>query len=388
MVIPQKQTLKTGTGKQPPAVLVLGAYGLAGEAITKGLIQFTDARIMVAGRNSEKLQQLVNTVGSARITSRLFDVFNQPALKKACDETDLVINAIGPVSISGLEIARAVSDSGTPLIDLAVEQIHYQRLQQIEPSVKNHHTIIIPAAGLAPGFATLLMKHAIEKLSEIETMEMFYVQGRIPDPDSGLGSIMGAVLDPLFGSMTYRKNRYVEEKFGENIREEKMPEPFGLTKMLGISTIDTLLLPPVLGCANFQTYFAVGVEPPPGLDLIIRTLKPHKYPLSFWMISKFAKYTMRQSYRKALKEGKTTGGYIKVRATNSGQCWEAIASYHDGGTATAYLPVILTKKILSGKIQKKGIVPVTDIIDLTRMQHELDAMNCAIPVQENIVPIE
>ena len=366
-------------------VLVLGAYGLAGRTVVQGLLKKSELRIIISGRNKEKLQQIRDHANSPeRLETAVFDALDTARLKSASAEAGLVINCVGPYSMSGFEIARTVLETSTHYIDFANEQIHYSRLKELAPFASRKNLMLLTACGWAPGFSTLLMKRAVEKVPSIHSLEMCYVQGRTPDDNSGMGSIMGAILEPGFGSVTLKNGELIQEKLGVDQKLVLMPEPFGETAMLGIPTIDTLLFADYPGLRDLRTYFAVGVQSPPGLFSLIGMLKAHKRKWAYRLLERIVSHIVRKSYADAVKKGFTPGGYIQITAKSRNMTLQNLIPFEDGGTATSYLPVLAARRLFQNKIQKTGLLTVLELFNLDTVLNECRHLGWPIQIEENI----
>ena len=367
-------------------VLILGGYGLAGRMVVKGLLEKSEASLLVNGRNAEKLNHIIDQTGKhSRITPAVFDAMDAARLKSACAEANLVINCIGPYSITGYDIAKTVLETSTHYIDFANEQIHYNRLAQLAQYAVRNNLILLTACGWAPGFSTLFMKRAIQKVPTAHSLEMYYVQGRTPDASSGMGSIMGAILEPGFGSVTLKNGSLIHEKLGADQKSVIMPQPFGETDMLGIPTIDTLLFSDSPGLQNMQTYFAVGVKTPPGIFSLIGMLKAHKRKWAYHILERIVSRIVRQSYKEAVRGGFTPGGYIQINVKNDCMTLRNRIPFEDGGKATSYLPVIAARRIMQNKVKKTGLLTVLDIFDPDMVINECADLGWLVNIEENVM---
>ncbi|MHC4493626.1 MAG: saccharopine dehydrogenase NADP-binding domain-containing protein, partial [Planctomycetota bacterium] len=176
-------------------VLVLGAYGLAGREIVAGLLAKTDLRVIASGRNTQKLEALTQRLAHPRLSTRPLDAYDAEALAKACGDADVVINAVGPYTQGGAEIARTVLEAKCPYVDFANEQTHYRRLESLDALARRREVLLLTGAGLVPGLSTLIVLHAAEQLPDAQEVDVCYAQGRAPDEESGLGSALGGVVE-------------------------------------------------------------------------------------------------------------------------------------------------------------------------------------------------
>tara|TARA_B100000614_G_scaffold260540_1_gene287680 strand:- start:623 stop:1054 length:432 start_codon:yes stop_codon:yes gene_type:complete len=119
---------------RPKDVLLLGAYGLAGEAILRALVG-TGVSVTAAGRNEHKLlaaiQGVKERVPGADVQSAVFDPQDANALRSELSETRVVINAVGPYLDHGEAIAKKAIETTTHYIDIASKQVHYRKVKEL-----------------------------------------------------------------------------------------------------------------------------------------------------------------------------------------------------------------------------------------------------------------
>jgi hypothetical protein len=335
---------------------------LAGSAIVRGLVEKTEWTVVAAGRNAERLQALADRLAAPRLQTHILDATNSKSLAEACASTELVINCVGPYARSGAQIAEDVVGAGSSYMDIANEQVHYRRLAELDVRARDKGVILVTAVGGAPGISTLLALHAAAQIEAVDTVETFWAQARGPDPDTGLGSLMSGVLDTGFAPQTLRDGVEVAVRIGTDRKTEPMPEPFGPTEMLGVLTVDSLILPQRLPLRNIQSYWHMG-EIPPGFFSLIRLLKPQRREWAYWVIRKVTDWVSRREYTHAINRGLDPGCVLKVAARNAEQVWEEVAWFSDGGVATSYLPVLTAKRFFEGQLKGLGLLTPVDLFE-------------------------
>ena len=351
-------------------VLILGAYGLAGREVVAGLLATTDLAVIATGRNPAKLGALASRLADPRLATRRLDAYDAGALAQACTDADLVINAVGPYAVGGAGIARTVLESDRPYVDFANEQSHYRRLESLAALARQKRLLLLTAAGEIPGLSTLVVLQAVERLPDVQEVDVFYAQGRAPDEESGIGSYLGGVLEVGF------LGRRVERRI------ERMPEPFGEVQMVAVPTIEALTVPKHTPLRALENWWALG-EIPPGTEALIRLLKPHERAWARRLFERLTRWAQRGEYRRALQKGLTSAGVIKVVARAPQGRWEAILHVADGGLATSYLPVLAARQLAEGKLDAVGLVTPIDVFEPTATFRELAALGWPLEVRES-----
>jgi hypothetical protein len=343
-------------------VLVLGAYGLAGREIVRGLIEKTELAVVASGRNEAKLAALASRLDASRLQTRVLDAYDPKALTQAVEEADLVINAVGPYAERGPQIAMRVMQAGRPYVDFANEQSHYRQIQALDATAREKGVPLVTGAGAIPGVSTLLAGLAAQRIPDLHSVEMFYAQGRMPEAEGGLASMLSAVLESGLGSVTLRDGKHVRLRLGDEQRKEALPDPFGSTPMVRFPTLDALVVPQKVPLRSLATYWAMG-EVPPGFFALLRLLKPHERTWAYKLVRRITEWSMKQDYERAVKKGLGPEGILKIVGRGTTQRWESLLSFPDGGIATAFLPVLTARRFFEAGLGKTGLLTVLDLFD-------------------------
>jgi short subunit dehydrogenase-like uncharacterized protein len=371
-------------------ILLLGAYGLAGSAILKALLERTPYVVLATGRNETRLRQLVEPLSRARIETQTLDVTEARALSRACADSDLVINATGPYAITGAETARVVINCGTPYLDFANEQIHYRRLQNLKNLAKARNVPMITAAGAIPGISSILAVHAAGQVQGARRIELVWAQGRMDFEEGGLASMLGGLLETGFAPRTVENGREVQVVLGSRRTFRNLPEPFGRTHLFGLPTIDALLLPKLLNLDTLDTWWALG-KIPPGTVPLMRLLAPHRRNWSLRLVKRMLSAVARSEFRHAVKAGRGPECLLLVTAAN-GAAWSGCLRFPGGGYATAILPVLLAQRVLEGPAPQAGLHTPLDLLTAPELFAALDELGIVLeestPATENEPDVE
>jgi hypothetical protein len=362
--------METTDVSRTATVLVLGAYGLAGHAITRMLLERTPFNVSAAGRKAAALAQLFS--GSAalgrraaelpdtRLRTVCLDARDTSALATACGAADVVINEVGPYARDGASIARTVIEAGKAYIDFANEQMHFHRLEALDGLAREQGVPLITAAGAIPGVSTMLALHAAARVPGVERLDLFWAQGRMPEAGSGLGSLMSGVLEAHHMPVAIEDGEETPIRLGARWHEESLPPPFGKTKMLGLPTIDAITIPRLVPLRHLQTWWMMG-DVPTGLLTLLRVLRPERRPWAYRLVEALVRKTAEREYAHALAHGLGPEGLLKVRATGPDSTWEGHILFRDGGVATAVLPVLCARAVLEGRAPRAGLLTPPDL---------------------------
>lgn len=345
-------------------ILVLGAYGLAGRAIVAQLLRTTPHHVILAGRRVDKLAAIAETCEAARVSVAVVDAVDKGALRRACAEADLVINAVGPYARFGADIARTVIETGRRYVDCANEQVHYRRLQDLDATARTKGVPLVTAAGVIPGASTLLAAHLLTQFPDATGVHTCWLQLRHAYEETGLGSTMGGILEAAQGSADWQDGKLQPVVMGKSMRTFETREPFGARPLMEVPTIDALVLPERYPLRDVQSWFYLG-DLPTWLLGLIRRLQPHRRPWAYKLIESVMRRINDAETRKAVAEGIGPEGLLWVAAHNRDCEQSAWIRYQDGAIATALLPVQIAQVLLSGGKDHTGLLTPLDLIDPT-----------------------
>ncbi|MCB9475271.1 MAG: saccharopine dehydrogenase NADP-binding domain-containing protein [Deltaproteobacteria bacterium] len=339
-------------------VLVLGAYGLAGRAIVQALAASGGLRVVASGRRAEKLDE--QFAGNTNVERLVLDATDKAELRKAVASADVVINAIGPFARTGADIARTVLECGRHYVDCANEQIHYERLREMDVTARNAGLLLATGAGLIPGISTVLAAHQLETHQGADGVDIVYSQLRHAYEDSGMGSIMGGVLDAVYRPCSIRGGRRTPVTLGSASRTENLPEPFGRRTVLEIPNIEILALEARGGLREIRVWIDLG-DYPKWLFGVIRALNPAKREWAYRLIDRIVEPLNRAEFQRAVKHGHGPDALVLVRTHAGGNSAQSIARFTDGATPTAVLPARIARDLAAGKVKRRGLATPIDL---------------------------
>lgn len=354
-------------------ILVLGAYGLVGAEIVKGLLEKTDTYVTALGRNPEKLNTLQSSNNSTRLKIEVMDAYNYGSIGYLYENHDCIINCVGPYALQDGKLAEIAITKGKPYIDFANEQVHYKKLSALHDSAKKKGVFLVTAAGLVPGFSTLLMRLASEQINGIDTYETYYIERRRNDPETGINSIMSGILETGFGNSILRDGKLEPFKMGSLHKHESIPGSKDSIYLFAVPGADTLMIQKILKVKNITSWFSID-EPPPGYLFLIRLLKPHKNKRIFEVMKKMVIYLSKKEHINALLKGTSTGCILKVIGYNNHEKIEYQFTTEDSGKGTAYFPIIIAKLWNENKFPYTGVVDPSVFFDPNIIFREMDRL--------------
>lgn len=344
------------------AVLVLGAYGLAGRAIVERLLRKTSFQVIGGGRDAAKLKAVYAGTEESRLQIRVLDALDASALGAVAGEADLVINAVGPFSRNGAAIARTVLECGRAYVDCANEQRHYRNLEGLHGVAREKGVPLVTAAGAIPGCSTLLAALLLKRFPEADDVACYWAQFRHAYPDSGLASMMGGILEALENPIAMQAGKPVPVVLGKSVKTMELPEPFGRQRLLEVPLIDALTVSAYHPVREFHTWFYMGDLPLWLLD-IVRVLQPQRRPWAYRVVESIMRRINTKDTQKAIESGVGPESLLLAEAWREGKRITGKIVFVDGAVATACLPVYLAEQYLSGKVTQTGLLTPLDLVE-------------------------
>jgi saccharopine dehydrogenase-like NADP-dependent oxidoreductase len=100
-----------------PRVVVVGGAGVFGSRLARGLVQTTDADVVIAGRNLSRAQATARDTGATGAV--MLDRSRGTAADVAALGARIVVDAAGPFQGADLSFARACIAAGVDYLDLS-----------------------------------------------------------------------------------------------------------------------------------------------------------------------------------------------------------------------------------------------------------------------------
>jgi saccharopine dehydrogenase-like NADP-dependent oxidoreductase len=171
-----------------PTILVLGGTGRAGSVAARLLLEHTEARIVIGGRDHGKVAafaaELARDFPDGRMDAVAVDATDESSLRAALEGARLLFDC-GPTALFTGRIPLACIAAGVDCLD-----IHPSRslavLQPLAREVARAGRCFVTQAGLHPGLPATIMRHAASLLTRCDSVAagMLLNIGEVPGPDS------------------------------------------------------------------------------------------------------------------------------------------------------------------------------------------------------------
>ena len=357
----------------PKPILVLGAYGEAGEAVVHRLVA-EGLPIVASGRRPTALERLASSCPS--IETLQLDVQDSEALASATRAAGLVVNCVGPYIGTGLEIARVAVSQGCSVIDLASEQEHHRRLQSLVPVCQEKGVTVLTGAGAYPGVSGLLLRGLLAQHPEATSAELALITGPPAESGRGAAQMLSGLAELAHEHSVLAGGELVRVRPGSR-RRFTFPEPFAERDVLAWPQLEILEAAAAASIPNLSTFAALGGHAPSPAFLLraVSWLRPTTTSWSYALL----KQVLPRLKRPAAPNDPTTNqGAILVRVKESGHWFETSVLARDLRVATAWLPVLAAKRWASGDWDGGVVAVPMGFFDAVALTEAIRALRLAI----------
>ena len=148
--------------------LILGGYGYTGKMLAKRLLERTDVRITLAGRNPDKARAFANELDNERVSVRHADAADAYSLRAALQNVNLLLVA-APTTQHARTVISAALDAKVDYLDVQYSRRKLAILNELAPEIKKAGLCFVTEAGYHPGLPSAMTRYAATKMDEIHS---------------------------------------------------------------------------------------------------------------------------------------------------------------------------------------------------------------------------
>ncbi len=152
-------------------IMILGGTGQTGRLIAKHLMENTDVRLVLAGRNHENCQRSADQLNLAhpgeRVSSCYADASKKESLLAVLPGVDLMIVA-APTTQYVEIVAGAALECGCDYLDVQLSESKLAVLKALEGEINQRNLCFITEAGYHPGLPSVLVRLAGTKFDSMQ----------------------------------------------------------------------------------------------------------------------------------------------------------------------------------------------------------------------------
>ena len=172
-------------------IVILGGYGRAGRALVPLLIQETDAKLVLLGRDPVQAIQAAKDWNARfpgeRVSGVSADASDEASIKAALQDAALVVVVSNTAEHTFLVASIALS-FGLDYIDIQYSSRKLEILRSLKPELERAKVCFVTEAGLHPGLPSALVRHAAQEFEVLEKARVALVC----NPEGGLPRTGGA----------------------------------------------------------------------------------------------------------------------------------------------------------------------------------------------------
>jgi len=346
-------------------VLILGGYGIVGKMISKLLLQETEVKIIIAGRNKVKAEKTADELNTEfkidRVSAEYANASDISSLKKVFRQADIVVVA-SSTSQYTREIAQAAIDVKIDYLDMQYSTSKIAELKKIDYEIEKQGCTFITDGGFHPGLPAVLVRYISQ---HFDSMEKAIIGSVIKINWAGIGVTDGTYIELLEELKDYNSSFYKDGKW-------RKPSMVSMKDYLTMDLEEMGELPnifPTLKTTGFYVgsfnWFVDWIVLP--LAMFSFKVFPHKAinpmaKLMKWGLIKFSK----PPYGTLLKV--EASGIKNERLNNI----ELTIGHEDGYMLTA-IPIVATLlQYLDSSFNKPGLYTQAIIVDPNRLLKDME----------------
>jgi short subunit dehydrogenase-like uncharacterized protein len=222
--------------KNEKLVAVLGATGFTGRLVAQELYRH-DVLTLLAGRNSEKLDDLAAVTGGAE--TAVVEVRDTQALDALANRVGVVINCVGPFIDFGETVVRAAIAAGTHYIDTTGEQPFVKNMLVHQTWAQSQNVAVVPALGFDVAVADCGAALAAEGLDGVEAVQVTYAV-RI---HTSQGTKRSALRMLQSDGFAYVDGEWVAEAPARHMVFVDFPKPVGRVAAVSFPSAEVITIP-------------------------------------------------------------------------------------------------------------------------------------------------
>ena len=158
-----------------PRVVVVGGAGVFGSRLVRGLVQTTDAEIVVAGRNRARAQAAAHDAGAASTVS--LDRSRATAADITALGAKIVIDAAGPFQGADLSFARACISARADYLDLSDARDFVAAFPGLDAEARAGNVRAITGASSTPALTHAALDQLTNGWRRIDTVRVGITAG-------------------------------------------------------------------------------------------------------------------------------------------------------------------------------------------------------------------
>ncbi|MHA2270977.1 MAG: saccharopine dehydrogenase family protein [Candidatus Hodarchaeales archaeon] len=356
-------------------IIVLGGCGVVGSVAVKTLASLPDfSEIVIGDINIELADDIINALGSDKLTAIRVNAKDSESLKDAIKDSDIVLNCVGPFYTFAPIILQAAIESEKNYVDVCDDVDATTAILKMDNAAKKANISALIGMGSSPGVTNILAKFAaVDLLDEVEEIDLYHAHGGEPveGPAVIAHRFHAMMIDiPVFVDGQLKTARFFEES-GRALEEEVDFAKLGTFKVSPYPHPETITLPKYIpgvrrvtnkGTVLPPEYFELtsemvrlGLASDEPLNIQGTAIAPMDFAIAYLInqrekILKQTDFGIQRGCVKIVVQGKLKGKSHQFVFSLASQ-GQALG---EGTGIPAALGAVLMKR---GRIKEKGVLP-------------------------------
>ena len=148
--------------------LILGGYGYTGKLLTKHLLENSDAKLILGGRNLDKAKTFADELNDQRVSTVQVDAANSESLRNALQKVDMILVA-APTTDHAETVIRSALEAKVDYLDIQYSSKKLKILNQLAPEIEGAGLCYVTEAGYHPGLPSAMVRYAAKQMDNLES---------------------------------------------------------------------------------------------------------------------------------------------------------------------------------------------------------------------------
>jgi saccharopine dehydrogenase (NAD+, L-lysine-forming) len=229
-------------------IVILGGYGYAGRALAPLLLEHTDARLTLSGRDGAKARaeaaRLNGLFEGARVAGEAAEASDVDSLRKVFKGARIVV-VCSSTPQHAKRVARAALDEGLDYIDIQLSPQKLRDLEEFREEIEKSNRCFVTDGGFHPGLAAWAARYLAQRFDRMEKAEiasLLKIEGGLPY-SGGVDELMEmfrdyraeVLVDGRWKSLTPWRMKPFRADFGKFGRKDCYP--MTLEELRGLSAL-------------------------------------------------------------------------------------------------------------------------------------------------------